>query len=230
MDKKEWQDYSLILKELLSLEYSPIALSCLKDPLLNDSEKKVRICRAILDAGKGQTQRVDKINNACRGAALHLGFRKTDQNIEAVIKEFVVEEEKLLCSYRAFENLRSQMEAPPDNRHSYFILSPMEKANTQPQLALFVVNAESSCRLLTLAIFLDGAMPKIKIGGPTCWMNITYPLLTGEINLSFYDYTARKMCNLEKDKLLITIPYAKIPKMIEGIDKCSAGSAKTEFL
>jgi len=60
-------------------------------------------------------------------------------------------------------------------------------------------------------------------------MSVIYPLLTGEVNISFYDYTARKVCNVEKDKLLVTIPYDKIPKIIESIDKCSAGKAKIEF-
>jgi len=72
-------------------------------------------------------------------------------------------------------------------------------------------------------------MPKIKIGGPTCRMSIIYPLLTGEVNISFYDYTARKICNVEKDKLLISIPYKKIPQIIESIEKCSAGKAKIEY-
>jgi uncharacterized protein (DUF169 family) len=34
MDKKEWQEYSGIFKELLGLEYSPVALNCLKEPVL----------------------------------------------------------------------------------------------------------------------------------------------------------------------------------------------------
>src|SRR4030042_685636 len=123
----------------------------------------------------------------------------------------------------------SQMEPAPDNADSYFVLAPLEKADFLPQLVLFIVNPEAACRLLTFVTFLDGLMPKIKIGGPTCRMNIIYPLLTGEVNLSFFDYTARKMCNVEKDKLLISIPYEKLPAIIANIEKCSAGSAKIEY-
>jgi uncharacterized protein (DUF169 family) len=72
-------------------------------------------------------------------------------------------------------------------------------------------------------------MPKIKIGGPTCRLSIIYPLLTGEVNLSFYDYTSRKMCNVEKDKLIISMPYAKVPAIVGAIEKCSAGKAKIEW-
>ena len=60
-------------------------------------------------------------------------------------------------------------------------------------------------------------------------MSIMYPLLTGNLNLSFYDYTARKLCNMESDKLLVSIPYQKIPLIVESLDKCSAGTAKIEY-
>ena len=230
MDKKEWQDYSGVLRELLNLEYSPVAVNCIKGFLSNPSEKKVRICRAILDAGKGQTFSLDKQNNACFGAGWHLGFHKLkDPQIINMIKKFVVEGEKLFCSYEALDKLMSQMEEVPDNSGNCFVLAPLEKAELMPELVIFICNAEAACRLLTLATFIDGVMPKIKIGGPTCRMGIIYPLLTGELNLSFYDYTARKLCNVEKDKLLISIPYKKIPEIIKNIDKCSAGRAKIEF-
>jgi len=230
MDKKEWQGYSGALKELLNLEYSPVAINCIKESLPNPPEKKVRICRAILDAGKGAILEVDKQNNACFGASWHLGFHKLkDPRVINMVKKFVVEGEKLFCSYEALDKLISQMEEIPDNSNAYFLLSPLEKAESIPDLVIFICDAEGACRLLTLVTFLDGIMPKIKIGGPTCRMSIISPLLTGEVNLSFYDYTARKMCNVQKDKLIISIPYKKLPAVIESIDKCSAGRAKIEY-
>jgi uncharacterized protein (DUF169 family) len=229
-EKKEWQDYALILKDLLGLEYSPVAIKCIKGDLPEPSDKKIRICRAILEAGKGQTLHLDKTNNACFGASWHLGFHKIrDPKVLEMVKKFVVEGEKLFCSYEALDNLMSQMDDVPDNSDSYFGLSPLEKAEFTPDLVIFICNAEAACRLLTFVTFFDGAMPKIKMGGPTCRMSIIYPLLSGEVNLSFYDYTARKMCNVEKDKLIISIPYKKIPRIVQNIDKCSAGRAKVEF-
>ena len=230
MENKVWQEYALILKELLNLEFSPVALSCLKEEFLKPDDRKVRICRAILDAGKGEILQVAKTNNACFGASWHLGFHKiTDHKIINMIKKFVVEGEKLFRSYESLDNLLAQMEEVPDNSKSYFVLAPLEKCEFQPQLVIFICNAESACRLLTLVTFIDGMMPKIKIGGPTCRMSIIYPLVKEEVNLSFYDYTARKMCNVEKDKLIISIPYKKMPQIIESIDKCSAGRAKIEY-
>jgi uncharacterized protein (DUF169 family) len=230
MERKLWQDYALALKEALNLGLSPVALSCLKEPVLGLPDKRLRICRAILDAASGQTLQISKDNNACFGASWHLGFNKiNDPKIAGMIKKFVVEGEKLFSSYQALDNLVSQMGDIPDNSKTYFLLGPMEKTEFNPDLVIFVCNAEDACRILTLAVFIDGLMPKIKIGGPTCRMSIISPLLTGELNISFYDYTARKMCNVEKDKLLISLPYNKISKIVESIDSCSGGKAKIEY-
>ncbi len=229
-DKKDWQEFSIILKELLNLEYTPIGITLIKQPLSESFDKKVRICRAVLDAGKGGAFKINKTNNACFGASWHLGFSKIkDPKIIDMMKKFVVEGEKLLCSYEALDKLIAQMQEVPDNSNCHFVLSPLENCENKPDLVIFVCNAEAACRLLTLAIFIDGIMPKIKIGGPTCRMAIIYPLLTGELNISFYDHTARKICDVEKDKLLLSIPYKKIPKIIESIDRCSAGNAKIEY-
>jgi uncharacterized protein (DUF169 family) len=229
MIEKPWQVYSQTLKDLLSLEHSPVAVNCVKRKS-SSPDTKVRICRAILDAGKGKVLEVDKDTNACFGAAWHLGFHRLDDpKIKGMVQKFVVEGEKLFSSYEALATLTSQMEEPPDNSQSVFMLSPMEQAVHEPQLVIFVCNPEAACRLLTFVTFLDGKMPGIKIGGPTCRLSIIYPLVTGEVNLSFYDYTARKMCNVEKNKLIVSIPYGKIPAIIQSIEKCSAGTAKIEF-
>ncbi len=227
---KEWNSSAKILKELLGLEYKPVALSCLKEPIFTSTDKKIRICRAILDAGKGESLQIGKNTNACFGASWHLGFRKiTNPEVAKMVKKFVVEGEKLFSSYEALDNLITQMGEAPDNSGSFFVLAPMDECEFPPQLAIFICDALAACRLLTLATFIDGIMPKIKIGGPTCRMSVIYPLLSGETNLSFYDYTARKICNVDKDKLIITIPYVKIPGIIESVNKCSAGTAKIGF-
>lgn len=230
MGAKEWHRFGETLKELLELEFSPVALRRQEEPLIEPGDKKVRVCRAILSAGKGETVQISKENNACFGAAWHMGFRKMDDTkVMGMIEKFVVEGEKLFASYDALDTLVSQMGDVPDNSRMYFLLSPLEKAEFEPELVIVICNAEAACRLLTLATFSDGIMPKIKIGGPTCRMAITYPLLTGELNISFYDYTARTLCNVEKDKLLISIPYGRMPQIVESIDICSAGRAKIEF-
>lgn len=230
MDKKEWHKFSDILKSVLELKLDPVAINCFKGKLLNADKGKLRICRAILEAAAGASCKISKDNNACFGAGWHLGFHKIkDPKVLGMIKKFVVEGEKLFSSNEALDNLISQMQEVPDNSECYFELSPLQTAENEPELLVFVCTPETACRLLTLVTFDDGVMPKIKIGGPTCRMAIMYPLLSGEVNISFYDYTARKMCSVDKDKLLISIPYKRISGIVNSLDKCSAGRAKIEY-
>ncbi|MDD5655298.1 MAG: DUF169 domain-containing protein [Candidatus Omnitrophica bacterium] len=232
MENNEWKGQVKKIKEVLGLELSPVAVACLKGPAAGSDtpDTKVRMCRAILDAAAGRTVKISGKNNACFGAAWHLGFHKLDNpKVAALTRKFVVEGEKLFCSYEALDMLVSQMHEVPDNSGSFFVLSPMETADFIPQLAVFVCDADEASRLLTLAVFLDGKMPNIKIGGPTCRMVIMEPLLSAELNISFYDYTARKLCKVENDKLLVSMPYDKIPKIAAALDKCSAGTAKIEY-
>jgi len=230
MQKAEWQRFGVILKDLFKLEYSPVALTCQRQSAVGSSDKKMRICKALLDAGKGEMLQIDKRNNACFGASWHLGFHAIkDPRIKGMVRKFVVEGEKLFCSYEALDNLIAAMGEPPDNSENAFLLAPLEKAEHEPDLVIFISNADAACRILTLATFLEGRMPRIQIGGPTCRMSIIYPLTASELNVSFYDYTARKLCNVEKDKLLISIPFKDIPRIIESIERCSGGTARIEF-
>ena len=229
MSEKPWHSYSGILKELLGMENSPVAVKV--TPIGGDvPEKKVRICRAVLDAANGESSAISRENNACFGGAWHLGFQRlNDPRIGVMVKKFVVEGEKLFCSYEALDNLIGQMGDVPDNSRARFLLSPLEKAEEAPDLVVFVCNPEQACRILTFVTFPDGAMPQVKIGGPTCRLAIVYPLLTGNVNISFYDYTARKMCQVEKDKLLVSVPFGRMAGIVGSIDRCSAGRAKVEF-
>jgi len=232
MQQKEWQGFSLILKELLQLKLSPVSVRC-RDKKSDDEQdavKKIRMCRAILSAANGLSVKLFKENNACFGASWHLGFHKIkDEKVLQMVKKFIVEGEKLFSSYQALDNLIAQMGSVPENLKSCYILEPMESAEDKPEVVIFVCNAEQACRLLTFVTFFDGKMPKIQIGGPTCRMSIVYPLLSGETNISFFDYTARKLCKVEEDKLLVSTPYSLIPKIISNIDTCSGGRAKIEF-
>jgi uncharacterized protein (DUF169 family) len=229
VQKSQWRGFALRLEEVFGLELVPVAVK-VKDKTSPPAPEKVRICRAILDAAKGKAVSVCSSNNACFGAAWHLGFHKIkDPKVRALTRQFVVEGEKLFSSYEALDTLMSQMEDVPNNSSSCFCLSPLKEMDEEPDLVIFVVNPEEACRLLTLVTFGDGLMPKIKIGGPTCRMAIMYPLLADEVNVSFYDYTARKLCNMEKDKLLVSIPYKRISGIVADLDKCTAGTAKIEY-
>ena len=227
MKKEIWQGYALTLRELLGLAYSPVAVSCLKGPMpAGQGAGRARACRAILEAGRGTTVMIDRRHNLCFGAGWHLGFyRPANARAEEAARRFVVEGEKLFCSYEALDRLMQGLGPVPDHRDSYLVLAPMAEADNVPAVVIFIVDPEAASRLLALAMFKDGRMPQLKIGGPTCRLSISYPLASGEINISLFDHTSRRLARAPRDTLLVSLPYAYLPSVIDAIDGCSAGKA-----
>jgi len=230
MQIQDWHQQGGTLKETLGLTTNPVGLYRTDHETAGADMTKTRICRAIMDAAAGKDITLCKTNNACFGAVWHLGFHKIkDPEILNMTKKFVVEGEKLFSSYEALDKLIAQMGAVPDHEKTCFRLMPLTQIDRTPELVLVLGNAEQVCRLLTLVTFVDGIMPKIKIGGPTCRMAVVNPLLTGEVNVSFYDYTARKICHVPPDQLLVSIPAKSLPSIIKSIPACTAGTAKIEY-
>lgn len=229
MADKKWQEYGRVLKDVFALSYSLAAVSRIAQPF-KQSPAKTRMCKAILDAGNGSTVQLGKANNACFGASWHLGFTPVyDDEAKKLLKKFVVEGEKLFCSYEALDTFLAQLPEPDDNEKAYFELAPLEQSTLEPQLVIFICNPEAASRIVSFLTFFDGKFPDVKITGPTCRMSIAYPLKTHQANISFIDPMARKLCKAPKDMLLVTLPYAMIPRIIDALARCSAGNAPIEF-
>ena len=118
---------------------------------------------------------------------------------------------------------------PPLGLAEHVILCPLEKAEEQPDLVLFLANAEQACRLLQLATYWTGMNPRTEMVSSACHMAVAYPLVSGEINVSFLDWTARRMRRCPADELIVSVPFHKMPEIMEAIPRCTAGTAKVEY-
>jgi len=225
-----WQEYAKRLREVLGLEGSPIAVSYSMVPSSEGKTGKYLVCQALLDARDGAIINLSKESCACPGGVWHLGLgpRPSGEG-DKLLKKFLVEGEKLFCSIATFHRAMSLTTQPPLGLAEYVVLSPLEKAEIAPDLVVFLCNPEQACRLVTLATYPDGLPPKTEIVGATCHMVIAYPLVSGELNISLLDYTSRKYQSYKPEELFVTIPYHKLPGLVESIDLCSAGMAKVDF-
>ena len=225
-----WKEYSEKLIEVLNLKGNPIAVTYSMTPADGTKEGKHWVCRALQDARDGAIINLHKENSACHGGTWHLGLgpRPTGE-MDKTLKKFLVEGEKLFCSIATFHRAMTLTAQPPLGLAEYVVICPLGKTPFKPDLVLFLCNAEQTCRILTLATYNTGVSPKTELVGSACHMAITYPLVSGEINVSFLDYTARKMKGYKPDELFVSVPYHRIAGIIESIPFCMAGTAKTEY-
>ncbi len=69
----------------------------------------------------------------------------------------------------------------------------------------------------------------MRSSGSLCRSAITYPVVTGQVNIAFGDVTARRSENSPVDELYVTLPYPHLLSVVASLDHCSAGIAKAEI-
>jgi uncharacterized protein (DUF169 family) len=62
--------------------------------------------------------------------------------------------------------------------------------------------------------------------GSLCWSSITYPLVSGNFNVTAGDISARRMVGWDENIMVATIPVEKIQGIGDAVDKSTAGTAK----
>jgi len=226
----EWKGYAQKLSPLLGLKGSPIAVTYLMESDPRAKEGRYWVCQALQRAREGEIISLNRTSSACGGGTFHLGLGPSPTGeADRALKKFLIQGEKLFCSLAALQRVRSLTLPPPLGLADHILIAPLEQAEQRPDLVIFLVNPEQACRLFTLATFMDGIPPRMQMMGAACYTIITYPLLSGEINLSLLDYTARRMRRFAPDELFVTIPFHKMHNLMESIPHCSAGIAEVEI-
>jgi len=225
----EWKDYAAEISAVLGLAGSPIAITYSMEPPAAAAAGRHRVCEAFLKAREGETIDLTAESSSCRGGSWHLGLAERPKGEgDKALKEFLVKGEKLFCSVTVFHRAQYLCAAPPFGLAEHVVLSPMQKAEFEPDVVLFICNPLQACRLVTLDNYATGIPPKLEMCGSTCHQAVAYPVVTGELNVSLMDYTSRRMSGYKADELLVSIPYHRFIGVMRSLDKCTAGRAKFE--
>jgi len=226
----QWQAWSQRLTEVLELKRTPVAVTYTDTPPEGASTDKRRVCGALMDASNGTVVDLTAQNSTCGGGSQYLGLRSNTPEAQRVLREFLIDGEKLLASPAAIHRMTALSKVqPPFGMADHVIFSPLNRAELKPDLAVFICNAFQACRLVHLAYYETGIPMECDPTGALCKSVICYPLVSGRLNISFGDITARKFWKYAEDELFVSAPYEVLRSMIASIDHCSAGTAKTEI-
>ena len=226
----EWKKWPAILRRVLKFKGSPVAIRFSPEPRKGAAKGRFSACSAIMRARDGKIINLTKETSACPGGTTYLGLCPPMTGEKAKwLQEFLVYGEKFFCSYAAFHRATQYGTPPLTDLAENVVFCPLEKAKEAPDLVLFICNAEAACRLIHLAMYWDGVPPKALLTGSACQMAISYPINSGEINVSFMDWTARKMEKVAPDILIVSVPFEKMHGIMAAVPECSAGTAKAKL-
>lgn len=223
----KWKNWSKELTDVLGLKKEPVSITYTDSVNFETSKKKVWVCGAIGKASEGEVIDLTKENSGCAGGSQYLGlggFRPEDMK---TLREFLIDGEKLFSCHAAIHRSMAMAKIkPPMGMAEHIIFSPLSKAELKPDIVIVTCNAWQATRLVNLATFETGMPMECDPSGSLCRSVITYPLVTGKVNISFGDITARKMVKLSEEELFVTLPYIHLQSSVESIPSCAAGTAK----
>jgi uncharacterized protein (DUF169 family) len=226
----EWQQWSKQLTEVLGLRSAPVAIAYTDSAPSGASDGKCRACGALLKAARGEVIDLTAETSTCPGGTQYLGIRPQDPARARTLRDFLINGEKLLSCPAAIHRMMALTPAqPPFGTAEHVVFSPLASAQFPPDLAVFVVNAWQAARLVNLAVYETGMPLECDPSGSLCRAVITYPLVTGKVNISFGDVTARRSEKMAEDELFVTLPYRDLRSVVESVDKSTAGTAKSEM-
>ena len=226
----EWQLWSRQLTEVLGLQNAPIAVTYADAAPNGASARKCRVCGALRQAAAGTVIDLTTENSSCPGGSLYLGLSTPPPEYARPLREFLIHGEKLFSSPAAMHRAMTLSKAqPPLGLADHVVFSPLDRAELCPDLVVFICNAWQAARLVNLAHFETGLPMECDPTGSLCRSVVTYPLVTGKVNISFGDISARRMENYSEDELFVTLPYPDLRSVVASLDRCSAGTAKAEI-
>lgn len=214
------------IADALSIEKEPVGVKYTDDdPAVEIEKRNYTVCGAILEASEGKIVMLSEDRCACPGGRVHLGLTRRRE----IPWKMLVEGEKLWFDVKTA--IRSSVEVeriakPPSGLSKKIFLYPVRTGIFQPDIILMLVNAEQASRLITLNQFWDGKTPSIEMKGALCWSMITYPLVSGNFNISVGDISARRIERWDPALMTASIPWERIRGIAEAVEFSTAGRAK----
>jgi uncharacterized protein (DUF169 family) len=190
------------------------------------SRGRYAVCSAILQAAAGKVIMLSGGTCACPGGKAHIGLTEA----RTIPLKMLVEGEKLWSDVKTATRSRIETQKiaiPPVGIASRVYLYPASRDIFAPDLVIFLVNAEQVSRLVTLAQFWDGKTPAFQMRASMCWGAITYPLVSGNFNVTAGDISARRMAGWDENTMIASMPAEKIEGVADAVARSTAGTAES---
>jgi uncharacterized protein (DUF169 family) len=226
----EWQAWGRRLKEVLELSGSPVAITYADRAPEKPGTRKCSVCGLLKNVAAGESFILTAGTSRCPGGTQYLGLGAQPPNRAQALRDFLINGEKLFACPAAILRAQALTEAkPPLGAADCIVFAPLEQAPLPPDVTVFLGNGWQAARLINLAYYLDGAPMRCDPTGSLCRSAVTYPLVTGRVNVTFGDVTARRMEKFPQDVVFVSFPYSALRNVVESIDRCGAGTAKLEI-
>ncbi len=215
------------LVKLLDLRYEPVAVKVVTkgEPIpegYQEPDKNLRHCQSIMKARKGESFIIPADKHACVVGASSLGLIPTPPKVAS--GEFHHNLGMFDSVEAAAEMIAKRPAFEPESRTAT-IVGPLKDAKVDPDVVIIVDRPETIYWLIPASTYHKGGRVNFSSAAfqATCADTTILPSLTGEINMSLGCFGCRKATDIEKDEMLIGIPFNKLEEIVNSLQKLYEG-------
>lgn len=172
-------------------------------------------CTAVAKATTGGCYKLDLAHCRCGAAATALGMQQVTASRASgqVYGKMQVYRDEDVCRQVAQDMVYCQQQ------QFGVEISPLERCNASPQVALLIVPPHSAMRLLQGYAYHFGQLKQIKMAGMcgVCQECTSYPQVTGQMNVSLLCSGTRCVARWQPHELGVGIPYQQLAKVVDGL-------------
>ena len=204
----------IFLRELLQLNYPPIAISLGRAPpsSLSRLKGKMEFCRMWAKAMNGEAFFVTAENHNCFPGIHHLGLH--DWSDKEAVSRFWVEEVHT-HSHNSVDKYISSLPSLKPEEAGLICISSLEKASFEPDLVLVRCNPEQAMLLLWAYTYNTGELVYGHTGTAMCSTLVVRPYLTKKPSFSIGDPGGRYIVGLSREEIMASIPYQLFDSMLK---------------
>ncbi len=210
--------FSVSLKEILGLKWSPVAIKLVKpDESINEvppmPAKRMRYCQLLMEAKRGKSATLTSENIACPAAAAALGLMPLPEKISSgkMLKTL-----GLFESEEAAAKTMAQMSRMKLGEVKAIAAAPLENVAFRPDVVIIEDKPEKIMWINLAAIHETGGRLSFSSAVfQACCVDVTViPYLTKNVNVSLGCYGCRDATDIADDECLVGIPIEKIDRII----------------
>ena len=215
-----YREWSQTLKEILGLRWNPVAISLIPagDPLpdVPIPEERLRYCQSLMAARRGRSIMMPANRHACPDGTAILGL--TELPAKLASGELYVLFHKL-HDIEAAKQMVLERPCLQPRTIDATVVTPLEKAATEPQVIAVVAQPEQAMWLLMSSSYYSGHRHELNASGynAQCVETTLLPYTTGELNVSFGCYGCRASSDVSDDMMFVGIPVDLMPTVISGL-------------
>ncbi|MDR3063118.1 MAG: DUF169 domain-containing protein [Methanobrevibacter sp.] len=214
------QYFSKILKEKLSLKYSPVAIKF----ILNSKnipngmvkiDKKIHHCAMVKIASEGESFYSTSQEQTCKGGSASLGLEDMPHNIKT--GEFYYS----LGRFKSIGSAKRTFDKTPQIDLRSFALgyAPLENANFQADVIVLITDPKGAMSLSQSIVYTLGGRINANFAGiqSVCSDAVAGPFITKEPNFTFACSGSRKFAKLEDKDMFVGLTGENIGCIVNAL-------------